>query len=96
MSDIDELIDYIRSELEDIWESVEQARDEAKVQLHLAKSDAKDQWQHLEHKYNDYMRKMHDVRQEVARDNDEVFDTARVLGKELLNSYGRIKGILAA
>jgi len=96
MSDFDDLLDYMRSELEGIRESVEQVRDEARVQLHLAKSEAKDQWQELEKKYGEYSQKMTLVREEIAEDNEEVLDAARVLGKELLNSYERMKGILAA
>lgn len=96
MSDIDELLTYIRDELEDINESVEHLRDEAKLQLHLAKAEVKDEWDTLEEKFSDYQHKMKLVREELARDNDEVFDIARTLGKELLNRYERIKGIIAA
>lgn len=96
MSDVDELMEYIRDELEDINQSVEFLRDEAKLQLHLAKADVREEWDALENKFSDYQHKMELVRDEIARDNDEVFDIARTLGKELLNSYERIKGIIAA
>jgi chromosome segregation ATPase len=96
MSDIDDLLEHLREELEDIWESVEFVRDEAKVQANLARAEIKDEWSELEEKFSEYKKKMNLVREEVARDNDEIYDAARMLGKELLNSYGRIKGILAA
>ncbi len=96
MSDIDDLLDYIKSELQEIWECVEQARDEARVQMHLAKAETQNEWQNLEPRYNEFAQQMRKVREELERDGEEILDATRVLGKDLLNSYDRIKGILAA
>ena len=95
MSDLDDLMKHIEEELEDIWKSVQTARDEVKLQAHLAKAEAKDELESIEHKFEEYSGKMKLVKEEVARENEEVFDAARKLGKELLNSYDKIKGILS-
>jgi 3-methyladenine DNA glycosylase Tag len=94
MSELEDLMKHIEEELEDIWENVQTVRDEAKLQAHLAKAEVKDELESLEHKFDEYSGKMKLVKEEVARENEEIFDAARKLGKELLNSYQKIKGLL--
>jgi len=95
MGDLDDLLEHLRKELDDIWESVEQLRDEAQVQANLAKAEVKDELELLEKKYEEYKGKMKLVREEINHENEEILDAARSLGQELSNAYRKIKDILS-
>jgi len=69
-----------------------QTRDELRVKMHLAKADARDEWEELEGKWHDFERKwdtVEDAAEDVAQDVGQAL--AR-LGAEIKSGYKRISG----
>ncbi len=75
----------IRDEVERLVRRLEQQRDELRVKMHLAKADARDEWNKLE-------RQWEDVRPRVVQAGSVVGDTAKDVGSALklaLEELGR-------
>lgn len=84
MTDIDDRLAALKKDLK-------QARDELRVQMHLAKADARDEWENLEKKWDEFegrMDKVEDAAEDAAKD---VGQAASALGEELKAGYQRIR-----
>lgn len=80
--------DFIRRELE----SLQTTRDDLRVRLHLASSDAKDTWDKLERKWlelEDNTKHLANLPEPAAQ---KVADAARLLITELRDGYLRLIG----
>ncbi|MFW2403737.1 MAG: hypothetical protein ACN4GT_03145 [Gammaproteobacteria bacterium] len=72
-------------------EDLRQARDELRVQMHLAKADARDEWEKLEAKWEDFEKKL-DKAGDVAEDAaEDVGKALSALGEEIKSGYERIR-----
>jgi uncharacterized protein YjbJ (UPF0337 family) len=83
-----------KERLHDEVDTLRQARDELRVQMHLGAADAKDvwakvekSWEHLEGR----LKRIGDVTQEAA---DEVEDATRLLVDEIKEGYQKIRKAL--
>jgi len=82
--------DY-RKELEELFEKLKTERDEINVKLHLAKAEARDQWEAAEKQWQSFKQKSEKVLTEVDYTSGEVKEALSLLGDELKNGYRRIK-----
>ena len=48
----------LEQKLASLKEDLRQARDELRVQMHLAKADARDEWEKLEPKWDEFQEKL--------------------------------------
>lgn len=78
MSDFDRLV-----------EDLKKARDEIKLKLHLASMDAKDEWEDLEQKWDEFS-----TRADMNRSAEGVGDALDQLGGELKQAYLRFRNAL--
>jgi hypothetical protein len=85
-----EVPEWLTKELE----GLRQLRDEARLQLHLARADAREvfdgverQWQHLEGKLDV-------LRRETRGDLAEIGDAARLLAEQIRDGYRHLKTLL--
>jgi len=69
-------------------------RDELKVRIHLAKSEAKDRWDELDHKFRRLEAKGHQIAQASEEPLRDVRDAARLLVDEIREGYRRIREAL--
>lgn len=84
MADIDEKLEKMGAELR-------QARDELRVQMHLAKADARDEWADLEKKWDDFEDKWDKV-EDVAEDaGKDIGRALSALGEEIKAGYAKIR-----
>ena len=85
MVDIDEIIDELR-----------QKRDEARVQMHLASKELKDEWEDLEEKMEDFSRQAKQFADdaELKKAGSGIGDALSQLGGELKRGYQRIRDAL--
>lgn len=81
----------LREELKKLEEAVLQQRDELRVKLHLAKADARDEWEELERKWAEAQAKFALVRKAAGESSEGIESAARLLGEELLKGYERIR-----
>lgn len=82
--------DY-RKELEQLLEQLKTERDELNVKLHLAKVEARDQWETTEKQWQTFRQKSEKVLTEVDHTSGEVKEVLALLGEELKAGYRRIR-----
>lgn len=66
-------------------------RDEIRVQLHLGKSEIRDEWDRLEPKWNELKGTMEKVEEASFEAGKDVTTAARLLIEELGEAYGKIR-----
>jgi len=77
------------NDFEQLLEDVKKARDEIRLQLHLASMEAKDEWDELEHKWDRFSAKA-----DMETSYEGVSDALSGLGEELKQAYRRFRNAL--
>jgi CBS-domain-containing membrane protein len=75
-------------------DEVRRVRDELKVRIHLAKADAKNRWDELEHSFHRLEAKARQISQASEEPLRDVRDAARLLLEEIRDGYRRIRELL--
>jgi prefoldin subunit 5 len=81
----------VQEELNKLSEKIKQYRDEARVQLHLAREDVKDEWDDLEQGLDRFRNKMDQVLHDAENASQEARQTAQKLGEDLKSGYQNIR-----
>mgnify|MGYP006283893387 FL=1 len=81
----------IKSELERVKDTLQQQRDELRVQVHLARLEAKHEWDQAEQKFHALEGKLLNVSTEVSEASKDVLASAKLLTEEIHNAYERIR-----
>ncbi len=84
MSDFEDRLKALKAELI-------QTRDELRVQMHLARADARDEWDELEGKWAEFERKMDKVEEAAEDAAKEIGSALSTLGAEIREGYQRIR-----
>ena len=77
-------------DIDALLESLKQQRDAIKVQLHLGKAEAKQEWEELEKKLEHLRAKAQSVGNETQAVSQDVFEAAKLLAEEIKTGYERI------
>ena len=72
-------------------EDLRQTRDELRVQMHLAKAEARDDWDNLEHKWDEFQQKLDKVEDVTEDSAKDVGGALSALGDEIKAGYKRIR-----
>ena len=72
-------------------DELRRVRDELKLRIHLAKADAKDRWNELEHEFHSLEAKGHQIAQASEEPLRDVREAARLLVDEIRDGYRRIR-----
>ena len=83
-----------RAKLEELIGKLKQERDELRVQMHLAKAEAKDEWQELEKKWEILENKLAALKRETKDASKDIGAALGVLSEEIANAYRRIRKTL--
>ena len=83
-----------RAKLEELIHKLKQERDELRVQMHLAKAEAKDEWQELEKKWEILENKLAALKRETKDASKDIGAALGVLSEEIANAYRRIRKTL--
>ena len=78
-------------EMSKLQEALLQQRDELRVRLHLAKADARDEWEELERKWADAQSKFSQLQKTGGESMENIEAAVRLLGEEILKGYERIR-----
>lgn len=81
----------IQDELEKFREGLLQQRDELKLQINLAKMEAKDEWEDAETKIDAFLAKLESIGAEAKDASGDVLESAKALGEEIKSAYARIR-----
>ena len=84
------------TEIDDIIKDLKQKRDEARVQMHLASKEIKDEWEELEEKMEDFAGKAKQFSDDakLKETGSGIGDALGQLGGELKRGYDRIRDAL--
>ncbi|MFD0980962.1 hypothetical protein [Tropicimonas aquimaris] len=74
------------ADLDKLKEDLRRARDEMRLQLHLASKEAEDEWAELTGEWDKFL-----SRSQFDRSTDEVGEAARQLGLRMKDAYDRMK-----
>ncbi|SNT16068.1 hypothetical protein [Tropicimonas sediminicola] len=74
------------ADLEKLKEDLKRARDEMRLQLHLASKEAEDEWTELTGEWDKFL-----SRSQFDRSTEEVGEAARQLGLRMKDAYDRMK-----
>ena len=66
-------------------------RDELRVQIHLAKSELKEEWEETEKKWEYFRGRADKVKDEAAEASKDTIEALKLLGEELQRGYKRIR-----
>ena len=80
-----------RAKLEELIGKLKQERDELRVQIHLAKAEAKDEWEELERKWEVVENKLAALKRETKDASKDIGAALGVLSEEIANAYKRIR-----
>ena len=78
----------------ELFKNLKQVRDELKVQVHLGKAEAKDEWDNLEKKYEDFKAQSEKVASAAGDTAKDVGSAMDLAAEELKKGYERIKKLI--
>jgi len=84
----------LRDELKQLSEKIRTYRDEAKVQLHLASEEAKDEWNDLEKSWEKFRGRVDELWDDTENASKDVREKTRELGEDLKESYEKLRNRL--
>ena len=80
-----------KEKLDKLVGDLKRQRDELKLQLHLAKADAKDQWAKLETKYEELKAKADKLGKEAGKSAETIGATLECAADEIKKEYERLR-----
>lgn len=80
--------------LQSLADRLRQERDQLRVQLNLARKEAKDEWDHLEQKWDELRGRMKVVAEEAGEVKEDSSAAAAKLAAELRDGYQRIRRLM--
>ena len=80
----------MNEKLETIVQKLERERDELRVKMHLAKADARDEWEKMEDRWGALRDKMGTVKEGASEASGDVKDAAAELAEEIRKGYRKI------
>lgn len=78
-------------DIEALIEGLQQQRDELKLQIGLAKAEARDEWEQVEKKLQQLRAKTGRIGQETGAASKDVFAAAQLMADEIRRGYERIR-----
>jgi len=81
----------LQEELKTLADRIKQYRDEARVQLHLARQDVKDEFEDLEQQWDKFKIRFDQVIDDASDASQEARQTAKKVGEELKTGYQNIR-----
>ncbi|WP_150909860.1 hypothetical protein [Marinobacter halotolerans] len=83
-----------RDELKNLSEKVKTYRDEARVQLHLASQEAKDEWEDLEKDWEKFRGRLDEFREDAEESSKTAREATQQLGEDLKTAYKNLRNRL--
>jgi SMC interacting uncharacterized protein involved in chromosome segregation len=83
-----------RHDLDRMVAELQTQRDELRVRLHLAKAEAKEEWEKLEKKWDHLRGRLEVVGREAKDASKDVLTATRLLAREIKEGYDRVRTLL--
>lgn len=85
----------LQYDMQVIVDELKTQRDILLLKMHLAKKEAKDEWEELEKKWQYFASRSEQVTEEVQDTAEDVLEDLKDLGEDLQEGYSRIKKLLS-
>ncbi len=82
---------HAKEEFGKLIQQLEQQRDELRVKMSLAKLDAREEWDKLEKKWEEFRAKTQPVREELGTTASNVGSALRLAAEEIRDGYERLR-----
>ncbi len=83
-----------RTDFDDLFDTLERARDEIELKIHLAAADARDEWEDLEKQWRRLRGRLDTIGRVAENTAGDVGDALEQLGRELKKGYERLRKAL--
>lgn len=80
----------LKNELKELSSTLSQQHDEIELQLHLASMEVKDEWQHAEKYWGQFIDALGIINDDTKEVSAELIHATKVIGDELIQVYKRI------
>lgn len=84
----------LTQELRTLFEGLATQRDDLRVRMHLARAEARDQWDALEKQWEHARARLEVIGREAGDAAGDVLSALRLVGEELKNGYERVRQLL--
>ena len=88
MSDLGDKVDEVLAKLKT-------ERDELRVQLHLLKAEAREEWDEMEKRWEHFEARMKKAGETAAESGEDILDAGKQLAEEIGKAYQRIRKSLS-
>lgn len=85
------LVQKAEHEIQDLVKELKEERDELRLQIHLAKAEALDEWDKTEKKWRELKKKVESATKEGKAASINIAAAAKLLVNELKEAYTRIR-----
>jgi chromosome segregation ATPase len=82
------------AKLQDLVAAAQRERDELRVQLHLGKAEAKEEWEKLEARLEELRGRLDAARGPAGEVLEDVGEKAKALGDEIVAGVSRLRALL--
>ena len=76
-------------------DELEQQRDELLLKIHLARAEARDEWEELEDKWQNLQQRLPEAREAASKSADNVGAAMGLVAEEIGEAYKRLRDTLA-
>jgi hypothetical protein len=83
-----------RSDFDRLVDELETQRDELLLRIHLAKAEAKDEWEELESKWQNLQDRLPEVRNAASESAANIGAALGLVGEEIGKAYKRLRDTL--
>jgi len=80
----------LKNELDELAGTLKQQRDEIELKMHLASMEVKDEWQHAEKYWAQFIDALGIINDDTKEASSELIHATKVIGDELKQVYKRI------
>ena len=80
-----------KNQIEEMISSLKQQRDELSLQIHLGNMEAKDEFDKAKSKLDKLTEEFEPLKDAVEESASNVFTSLKLVGEELLASFGRVR-----
>ena len=83
-----------RSDFDRLVDELETQRDELLLKVHLAKAEAKDEWEELESRWQNLQERLPEVRNAASESADNIGAALGLVAEEIGKAYKRLRDTL--
>jgi len=84
-----------QSDFDMLVDELEQQRDELLLKIHLARAEARDEWEELEDKWQNLQQRLPEAREAASKSADNVGAAMGLVAEEIGEAYKRLRDTLA-